>query len=245
MSGNVQEPLGEWWVTFDVSDAEAARLEEATGTGDGDARVGGVVATEPNDGNSLVTFQVHDHDPDDAFQQALQAYAALRRRAELPEAPPVSASFTRLRDAPGHERVAPGTGPARKHARHDELLDEARSCLQSGQLGYATVLAQAACEQAIASAIRRLVAHKYRPLQTVLEGMIDRKHTLRDLTGRRLWQALTGEQIHRASFWERYGEHIARRNSIVHEGSSVSSHQAEASLAVALEVCEHVTRLSP
>jgi hypothetical protein len=103
----VNDTRGEYWVTFDVLESEAAQLEGATGGADD--RVGGVVTQEPSDGTAMVVFQVVADDPDGAWRQAEVVYEELRGLAGLANAPSLGGTVTRLRDAPS---TAPRTVPA-------------------------------------------------------------------------------------------------------------------------------------
>ncbi len=93
----VTRRLREYFISLDVLDTEAERLEHATGV-KWDERVGGVVTKEPSDGSASVVFQVRAHDPEAAYAAAVEAYEALRSDAGLDPTPPLAASVTVLRD---------------------------------------------------------------------------------------------------------------------------------------------------
>jgi hypothetical protein len=57
-----------------------------------------------------------------------------------------------------------------------------------------------------------------------------------------LYIALTGDQIPRATFWDRYKRHVARRHGVVHRGEKVTPQAAEQSLSVAEEMIRHIER---
>lgn len=239
--------LGEYWVTFDVLETEARRLEDVASDDD---RVGGVVTQEPSDGTAMVVFQVVAYDQDGAWREAEEAYEKLRQAAHLDSAPSLGGSVTRLRDSPiaasrppaPPSLTIPTVGPPQPHER---LLEKARTLFDQHEYEHATIAAQSACEVAIGQVMRRLIAVHATSLQKALEGFISRQFSLSQSRMCDLWGALSGHDIRQADFWTRYREHAVRRNGVVHEGNSVTRAEAGESIQVALEICGYVTRLAP
>jgi hypothetical protein len=244
--------LGEYFISLDVLDIEARRLEDATGV-KWDERVGGVITKEPSDGSAHVVFQVPAPDPDAAYGEALQAYEALRSDAGLDPAPPLAGSVTLLREL-DETASTPRAGPpapippppkALPPRPHEPWLNKARELLTAGDPDYATVAAQTACEVAIAQTLRVLIAKHSPALQVALEKLIGDRFTLANDQVATLWRELTGDSVNKAAFWEPYTRHRVRRNGIVHEGQSVEAPQAAESVQIAEELCGHVIGFAP
>lgn len=251
----------EYWVTASIRDTDARAIEAAAHL-EYDARVAGVIVDEPSNGFALVAFQVRVLDDDDsvlgaAYTDAMEAYEKLRRNAHLgEEASPgvvVSAPLRQLRAMSQAELDAlPPPSATRRVASlpYERLLLKARNLYAVGQHGQgqhdaATVVAHAACEVAITEAMQRLIMMHAPRLQGALEGLIgSSRYSLGDARVADLWDALAGDTIRLAAFWDRYMQHLKRRNGIVHAGKSVSREQADESIEVAQAVCDHVTRCS-
>jgi hypothetical protein len=241
----VIEPRGEYWVTFDVAEEEAAALEDATGRGDD--RVGGVITKEPSDGTALVVFEVVADDDGRAWQIAEEIYEQLRGLAHLENAPPLGGTVTRLKDAlatvPPAAPPSPRRGPIRATPpRFEQLLDKAEALLLQDEHEQTVVVAQTACEVAIGDAMRRLIAQRAPFMQSAMEGFINRQFGLSTKRMVDLWHALSGDDIRHTpgQLWERYEKHRGLRTRVAHEGSEASHQEAEASLKVAREVCDYV-----
>lgn len=227
---------GKYWVTLDFFDSDTQALEEATGSAD--KRVGGVVRGEPSDGTAAVAFQVEAFELEDALADAEGLYQQLRADAGLPPAGPVGGTITTLTEPRFEPAVEPPTAPTPPYRR---LLDKAEALRVAGEHEYATVAAQTACEIAIRDALRRQLARQSPVLLFSVEGLIARGWAMTDRRVADLWVSLTGDDPRRAAFWQSYKTHVTRRNSVVHEGTTVSSDEAAESIAVAEQVCTHVT----
>lgn len=167
----------------------------------------------------------------------------------LPTAPIWSVHGGRPRAATDDAGPPPSRPPA--SLPHEQLLIQAQTARASGggpapgRYGHAIVLPHAACELAIARATRRLIAEKAPDLQFSLEELISRRWSLSDTRVAGLWNALAGDDVHDAAFWQDYKAHLARRQAVVHEGAAMSVAEADASIDVAQRLCDHVTRLAP
>lgn len=128
---------------------------------------------------------------------------------------------------------------------HERLLSKARTLLADGEFDYAIVAAQTACEIAIARAMRRLVAAQAAHLQTNIEALLVGRYSLSDKRVSSLWDSLAVDSIRSEAFWEPYVEHRARRNAIVHQGTTYALAEAKSSIQVAEGLCLHVTKGAP
>lgn len=241
-----------------VRDIDARALDGATHV-EYDDRVAGVIFEESSEGFALVAFQIRASDnesyPNAAYVEAMDAYDKLRRNAHLGEdASPVSVTTVQLRRMPSAAAfdALPPPRATRRVASlpYERLLLKARNLYAMGRHGQgqydaATVVAHAACEVAITEAMQRLIAAHAPRLQLALDGLIgNSRYSLNDPRVADLWDALTEDEIRKTDFWERYQRHLKRRNGIVHAGKSVSRDQADESIEVAQDVCDHVTERS-
>jgi hypothetical protein len=249
--------LAEYWVAMSVRDVDARALDDATHA-EYDDRVAGVIFEEPSEGFALVAFQIRAPDneshPNAAHVQAMDAYDKLRRNARLDEdASPMMVTTVRLRRMPAMSASAFDALPPPRATRrvaslpYQRLLLKARNQYAMGRHGQgqydaATVVANAACEVAITEAMQRLIAVHASRLQLALEGLIgNSRYSLNDPRVANLWDALAEDEIRKADFWEGYQRHLKRRNGVVHAGKSVSRDEADESIDVAQDVCDHVT----
>src|SRR5207249_1489513 len=127
-------------------------------------------------------------------------------------------------------------------ALHQELLGVARSLLDRHEYRAAVVIAQTACEVLTAQVIGHLLTIRQ---AGYLEDWIQRRRWTFSLTNKvvcDLYETLSGDSIARSPLWERYKEHVERRNRVVHRGVSPAPAEGEDSYAVAVEL---IQRLEP
>jgi len=109
----------------------------------------------------------------------------------------------------------------------------------------AVVVAATACEVADERAVSALLEAK-RPADMVkiIKGYQRRYTFVQDERLKRLWTSLSGDRIQDASFWERYTQHVKRRNEAVHQGmhrdAPVTLAAANQSITVAGEFIAHL-----
>jgi hypothetical protein len=138
---------------------------------------------------------------------------------------------------PGY-RVAPPLLPY-----HAVLLDTARAFMVRDECQVAVVMAQSAVEVLVEQIVTEQL-RKRRTAPEVEEWVLARAKPF-GLTGPNsltLYIALTGDQIPRATFWDRYKRHVTRRHGVVHRGEKVTPQAAEQSLSVAEEMIRHIER---
>ena len=122
------------------------------------------------------------------------------------------------------------------------LLSAASDLLQQGQYGISVVVSHMACEVAAERALsesfaKKGLAYLEEPVFAFLNG-----YNLASERNRKLYSALTGDEIHTQSFWQAFKESSARRNEVMHKGKVVGAVEAESSLSAARLVIEHLER---
>ena len=117
--------------------------------------------------------------------------------------------------------------------RHFALLESAQQLFQRGQLEFAVVAAQTACEVYVELAITELLrARQLGPFEDVIPQLLN-GYSLMDSRGRKVFAAVTGREVQQAAFWPHYKAHVERRNHIVHRGARATQKDAGESLAAA------------
>ena len=122
------------------------------------------------------------------------------------------------------------------------LLSTASDLLRQGQCGISVVVSHMACEVAAERAltesfINKGLAYLEEPVFAFLNG-----YNLASDRNRKLYSALTGDEIHTQPFWQAFKESSARRNDVMHKGRIIAAPEAEASLAAAKLIIEHLER---
>lgn len=247
--------LAEYWITMRIPDTDAVALEQAQDI-EHDDRVAGVIWQEPSDGSAIVAFQIRGPvEPSvgnfAVVNDAMDAYRILRRNAGLdPDEPPGITTSMELRVLPDAGALPPRATPTPASLPYERLLLQARTAYahsrgELGEYGQAITLASTACEMAVARAMRRLMASRDSDLLPALEGLIGNRFSLTDKRVVAMWDALAGDGISDTSFWSGYKELQARRQAVAHEGESGSRGEVEKAVAIAQELCNHVTGLAP
>lgn len=132
---------------------------------------------------------------------------------------------------------------------YDRLLDGARQMaalegLEGAQYAAAVIMAGTACEVAAQRAVAAFLESRFpEALVAHLKGM----HRDYDFAGnprlQELWAVLSGEDVNKTAWWQRYTEHRKRRNGAVHTGmhrdAPLALDGAMKSIAVAEELISY------
>jgi hypothetical protein len=120
------------------------------------------------------------------------------------------------------------------------LLDLARSLIDEGRYGIAVVVAHMACEIATERSLSNAFAS--RGVQYLQDSVTDflNGYNLANKRIRRLYTALTGDEVQNAPFWQPFKESSKRRNNIIHGGMIVQKSDAENSHKAANELLVHL-----
>jgi hypothetical protein len=122
----------------------------------------------------------------------------------------------------------------------DSLLSLARTLINEGRYSIAVIVAHMACE--IATERSLSAAFATRGLQ-YLEAPVDELlngYNLANERIRKLYIALTGDEVETESFWQRFKESARRRNSIIHSGAIVGRAEAKESYKAAADLVAHL-----
>jgi hypothetical protein len=120
------------------------------------------------------------------------------------------------------------------------LLQLAKDLFTAGQYGVAVVVAHIACEVAVQRAFDR--AFLARGVQYLQDSVMDfcSGFNLDNRRIRRLYTALTDDDIGAQPFWAAFSASATRRNRMVHEGSVPSAQDAAESLRAVEAFLTHI-----
>lgn len=147
--------------------------------------------------------------------------------------------------------IQPGTGPLGLTGGQDQLtvttypetlLKTARRLSDDGQHSIAVVVAHMACEiateRSLGEAFRR---RNIGDLEEVIEDMLT-GYNLATARIRKLYVAMTGDEIHKQPFWHKFTVSADRRNRIMHAGLIASKSEANESLEATSKLVAHLMR---
>jgi hypothetical protein len=123
------------------------------------------------------------------------------------------------------------------------LLTIAQSLIDQGHFNIAIVTSHMACEIATERAFDvAYAAKKLEPLGEAVDGLMN-GHNLGNERHRKLYNALTGNELEKQSFWPRFKNASDKRNSIVHKGGQANKIEAEAALQAAKDLITHLKQM--
>jgi hypothetical protein len=119
------------------------------------------------------------------------------------------------------------------------LMNVARSLIDQNQFTIAVVVAHMACEVATEQMLSQSFSTK--GLEYLKASVTDflNGYSLYNKRNRKLYVALTGDEVHKATFWSKFKESARRRNNIMHEGLTVDKADAEESYKAADDLLLH------
>jgi hypothetical protein len=122
------------------------------------------------------------------------------------------------------------------------LLTIARRLIDDeGQFSFAVVVAHTACEIATERSLDN--AFLAQGIQSNLQDWVkslNYGYNLGNNRIRRLYTAVTGHELQKQGFWQKFKASVDRRNSIVHKGVMVEKADAEESYEAARELLAHL-----
>lgn len=122
------------------------------------------------------------------------------------------------------------------------LLSSAEELLQRGQLGISVVVSHMACEVAAERTISE--GFRVKGIEFLGESVLAylNGYNLASERNRRLYSALTGDEIQQSPFWASFKASAARRNEVMHKSRIVTRVEAEESLEAAKALVAHLGR---
>jgi hypothetical protein len=122
----------------------------------------------------------------------------------------------------------------------ETLLAKSQEWISLGEFGIAVVVAHMACEIEAERAISRAFSDKgVEFLEDAVSGFYSGSN-LADDRIRKLYNALTGKEIHNEAFWQAFKKSATRRNDVVHKGATVTKADAEASYQAAKSLVDYL-----
>jgi hypothetical protein len=120
----------------------------------------------------------------------------------------------------------------------ERLIATAARLITDGEFSIAVVVAHMACEISVERALaREFVIKGIDYLEESVEDLLPGYNLANDRL-RKLYNALTGKEIEKQSFWPAFKESAHRRNQVVHEGSILIEAEAKASFKATSELVE-------
>ena len=145
-----------------------------------------------------------------------------------------------LQAEPGHYEVTGASFTAVVITYPEALLTTAQGLIARGDFSIAVVVAHMACEISAERALSRTFAAKGIEYLGESVGDLLPGYNLANERVRNLYNALTGDQIQKQSFWKAFKESASRRNAAVHKGSIMTKEEAEASYKAASDLVAYL-----
>jgi hypothetical protein len=122
------------------------------------------------------------------------------------------------------------------------LLFLARTLIDEGRFGIAVIVAHLACEIATERSLSEAFVTKgLQYLEASVDEFLNGCNLANDRF-RKLYSAMTGDEIQTAPFWNKFKESAQRRNNIIHGGTIVGKTEAEESYRAAADLVAHLKK---
>jgi hypothetical protein len=122
------------------------------------------------------------------------------------------------------------------------LLSVARRLIDEGEFSLAVVVAHMACEIATEASLSEAFVKKGIPdLEKSVMNFVN-GHNLATERIRKLYTALTGDNVQNEAFWPKFKTSSERRNAIIHRGLHVGKAEAEESYKVTNDLVAHLKK---
>jgi hypothetical protein len=123
-----------------------------------------------------------------------------------------------------------------------KLLTLARRLIDEGEYAIAVVVAHIACEIATERTLSEAFVGKGAAfLEDAVTDLLS-GYNLGNGRIRKLYTALTGDQVEKATFWQKFKESTQRRNNIAHSAVAVTKAEAEDSFMAAKDLVAHLKK---
>lgn len=122
----------------------------------------------------------------------------------------------------------------------EKLLGTARDLIDKGEFSIAVVVAHMACEISVERALSR--AFKSKGIDYLEQPVFKLfpSYNLANKRVRNLYNAVTGNEIQKQSFWKEFKASATRRNNAVHDGKIATKAEAEDSFTAATELVAYL-----
>jgi hypothetical protein len=122
------------------------------------------------------------------------------------------------------------------------LLTFARKLIDDGQFSIAVIVSHMACEIAAERSLSESFAKK--DIQYLADPVVDllNGYNLGNDRTRKLYTALTGDEIQQRPFWQKFKESATRRNHVLHRGLLVGKVEAEDSFNTTSDLVAHLKK---
>jgi hypothetical protein len=125
---------------------------------------------------------------------------------------------------------------------YTKLLGYSEQLFVSGEHSVAVIVAATACEVVIDRAFAMAFQKKgVSELDEPIGKLIGTNALVRE-QNRKLYEALTGDQIGQASFWAGYRTLVEHRNAVAHNGKPMTAVDARKDIDSATQFVEHVVK---
>jgi len=122
------------------------------------------------------------------------------------------------------------------------LLTLAQKLIDDGEFAIAIVVAHIACEIAVERSLSEaFVAKGASDLEDSVTEFLSGYNLANDRL-RKLYTALTGDQVERTNFWQKFKASATRRNKIAHSAITVTKTEAEESYSAAKNLVAHLKK---
>jgi hypothetical protein len=123
------------------------------------------------------------------------------------------------------------------------LLTIAKSLIDQGHFNIAIITSHLGCEIAAERAFDAAYASK--KLETLGEAVdkLMNGHNLGNARYRKLYNALTGNELEKEPFWPAFKAASEKRNAIVHKGYQAGKEEAEAALNAGRDLITHLKQI--
>lgn len=123
-----------------------------------------------------------------------------------------------------------------------KLLNLARRLIDEGEFGVAVVVAHMACEIATERTLSEAFGAKGIPdLEDAVTNLFSGNNLANDRI-RKLYTALTGDEVEKAPFWQKFKLSAQRRNDIAHSSITVTKSEAEDTYMAARDLVTHLKK---
>ena len=119
----------------------------------------------------------------------------------------------------------------------DELLKLSQKLIDQNEHSVAIVVAHTACEVSVENALSRAyAARRLQDIEEAVNAFLTGGYNLGNERIRKLYDALTGNEVQKEPFWEAFKKSSERRNKAVHKGIKFTQVEAEESFKAATDL---------